>query len=192
MIKGRLVTLRPCEEGDIPALQAIDADPVVRSGVVGWDWPRSLREMTTWYGEQVRDSTRRWIIEDDRAQIVGVTGLWDIDWRNRNALTGIKLGGRVDARGRGLAADAIKLVMAFAFYDVGLERLYAAAMETNTASIHVYCGKCGWSQEGRSRKHIWRGGRFVDLIHMGIQRSEFDTLDDSSGYRSLVLTGADD
>lgn len=189
MIRGKLVALRPYEEGDIAALQAIDSDPVVRTGVVGWDWPRSRREISAWYDEQAGGPNRRWIIEDDHAQIVGVTGLWDVDWHNRNALTGIKLGGAVGARGNGFGIDAIKLTMAFAFYDVGLERLYASALETNAASIHVYCNRCGWTQEGRSRNHIWRGGSFVDLIHMGIQKSEFDALSDAHDYQNIVTSG---
>jgi RimJ/RimL family protein N-acetyltransferase len=118
---------------------------------------------------------------------IGVTGLWDVDWQSRNAQTALKLGGVVGARGAGFGADAIKAVMAFAFYDVGLERLYSTILEDNVASLRAYCGKSGWQQEGRARRHVWRHGDWVDAIHVAALKSDFDALPDADVYRSLVL-----
>jgi RimJ/RimL family protein N-acetyltransferase len=158
--------------------------------VVGWGWPSSLRELDRWHAASQGNQTHRWVVLDGKSNIVGVTGLWDVDWHNRNALTAVKLGGVPNARGRGLGTDAIKLLMAYAFYDVGLERLYSSILAHNAASLTAYVDNCGWSVEGTSRRHVWRHGKFVDLLQIGVLRDEFDALPDADEYRSRVLAAA--
>ena len=188
MIHGQHVLIRPIERADLPFVQRLNADPVVRGRVVGWGWPQSLAEQTSWFeGQQSGGPTHRWVVERREGGLVGLTGLWDVDWHNRNALTALKLGGGSAVSGRGLGTDAIKAVMAFAFYDVGLERLYGSILEDNAASIRAYCDKAGWQQEGQARRHVWRHGRWVDLLHVAALRSDFDALPDADLYRTLVL-----
>lgn len=191
MIKGKLVSIRPVEEADLTALKAVNDDPIVRGNVVGWGWPVSLDEQSAWFARQgSSESTQRWVVVDGEDAVIGLTGLWDIDLHNRNALTALKLGGtHPDVRGRGLGTDAIKAVMAFAFYDVGLERLYSTILEDNGASRRAYCDHCGWAVEGVARRHVWRHGGFKDLLSVGILKSDFDQLPDAEDYVDLIRTG---
>lgn len=186
MLKGKLVSIRTMEVPDIPFVKAINDDPIVRANVVGWGWPNSEAEMTRWHGSSQGGSTHRWVVEDREGQVIGVTGLWDVDLQSRHALTALKLGGANDVRGRGLGTDAIKLVMAFAFYDVGLNRLHSSILASNVASHRAYVDKCGWSLEGVSRQHVWRHGQFLDLNQVGILREDFDRLSDAHEYVALV------
>ena len=55
--------------------------------------------------------------------------------------------------------------------------------------MKVYVNKCGWTDEGVARKHVWRHGSFVDLHHVGVLREDFDRLDDSDDYRRLATGG---
>lgn len=187
MLKGKQVTIRTMEAADLNAVKAINDDPGVRANVVGWGWPNSEAEMSRWFSTSQGGGTHRWIVEDDDARPVGVTGLWDVDMQSRHALTALKLGGRHDVRGRGFGTDAIKLVMAFAFYDVGLNRLYSSILSSNAASLRVYVDKCGWTREGLSRQHVWRHGGFVDLIQVGVLKEDFDRLPDAAEYISMVV-----
>lgn len=189
MLKGKLVSIRAMEATDLPEVKAINEDPAVRGRVVGWGWPNSAAEMERWHAGSQGGSTHRWIVEDTEGRVIGVTGLWDVDWQSRHALTALKLGGLSGVRDRGLGTDAIKLVMAFAFYDVGLNRLHSSILETNSASIKAYVEKCGWSIEGTSRMHVWRHGRFLDLLQIGVLREDFDGLPDAEEYRDIVLRG---
>ena len=51
-----------------------------------------------------------------------MTGLYEIDWPNRHAIGPIKLyPPAVTVKGTG--TDVIKTLMAYAFYDVGLQKL---------------------------------------------------------------------
>lgn len=190
MLKGKHVTIRTMEVGDLPYVKAINDDPVVRANVVGWGWPNSEAEMLRWHASSQGGNTHRWVVEDEDSRVIGVTGLWDVDLQSRHALTALKLGGRNEVRGRGLGTDAIKLVMAFAFYDVGLNRLYSSILASNAASLRAYVDKCGWSHEGVSRQHVWRHGKFCDLVEVGILKEEFDKLPDAPAYARAVVTDA--
>jgi RimJ/RimL family protein N-acetyltransferase len=182
MLKGKLVHIRTMEEADLPAVKAINDDPAVRANVVGWGWPNSMTEMQRWHAGSQGGNTHRWVVEDRDQQVIGVTGLWDVDMQSRNALTALKLGGTGDVRGRGLGSDAIKLVMAWAFYDLGLHRLHSTILVDNTASQRAYLEKCGWKREGIAREHVWRHGEFVDVAYVGALRSDFDALPDAQEY----------
>ena len=189
MICGKMIRLRNIEEHDLEAVLAVNEDPVVRANVVGWAWPNSLADQRKWFEEQSSGATHRWVVLDDADRVLGLTGLWDVDMQNRHALTALKLGGANTPRGRGLGTDAIKTVMAFAFYDVGLVRLYGSIIDFNEASMRAYCGKCGWSLEGTARRHVWRHGEFHDLHQVGILKDEFDRLDDASFYVDRINNG---
>jgi RimJ/RimL family protein N-acetyltransferase len=176
------------EREDMPFVHRLNADPVVRARVVGWGWPTSLSEQTSWFEAQGRgDHTHRWVVERLDGAPIGVTGLWDVDWHNRNALSALKLGGGPEVRGAGFGTDAIKAVMAYAFHEVGLERLYSTILADNAASIRAYCDKSGWQVEGRARRHIWRHGRWVDLLHVAALKSDFAALPDVDVYRRLII-----
>lgn len=170
---GRL-NLRPIERDDLPFLRDLANDPVVRANVVGWDWPLSLSGQEKWFERGVDTATtRRFIVEGDDGQPVGLTGLWNIDWHNRTAVSAIKIGGRHNLRGRGYGKRSVWAIMDFAFNDVGLTRLYSTILEFNEASLATYIDKSGWTIEGRARKHVWRGGRYWDAVYIGILRDEY-------------------
>lgn len=168
------VVLRPIEQGDLSFLRDLANDPGVRANVVGWDWPLSLAAQQEWFETGVDTvTTRRFIVENEDSEPVGLTGLWDIDWHNRTALSAVKIGGRPDLRGRGYGTGALWATMAMAFTDVGLHRLYSTILEFNAASIATYVEKSGWRREGVARQHVWRDGQYWDAIYVGILRDEY-------------------
>lgn len=187
MIHGRRVALRTMEEADLASVKAINDDQNVRGNVVGWAWPTSMVEMAAWFQRSHGGPTHRWVVVDEQDRVLGVTGLWDVDLQSRNALTALKMGGGSGERGKGAGTDSIMITMAFAFYDVGLHRLYGAILRDNVASTRAYVDKCGWTVEGVSRQHVWRHGCFVDLQHVGILKEEFDSLPDAAEYVDLIV-----
>jgi RimJ/RimL family protein N-acetyltransferase len=187
MFHGKKVKIRPLEVSDATDLKRLNEDPAVRGNVVGWALPNSETELTEWLKRAADGRTVRWAVTDLMDDtFIGLSGLWNIDWHNRNAETALKLGGREGLRGRGLGTDAIMIAMAIAFYDVGIHRLYTTILETNTASRKAYIDKCGWQEEGTSREQVWRHGAYRNLIHIGILKDEFDSLPDADEYRALI------
>jgi len=182
MILGKKVRFRPVEESDIGFCQELFNDPDLRGNVVGWDFPVSLDAQQQWFKSLAKAKNNiRFIIETHDGIPIGLTGLWDIDWHNRNALTAIKLKGE-GLKGKGYGRDAIMTMNAFSFYDVGLHRLWGAILDFNVPSYKVYVEKSGWKVEGRLRQHVYRNGSFRDLYYVACLRDDFLMVQDANDY----------
>jgi [ribosomal protein S5]-alanine N-acetyltransferase len=73
---------------------------------------------------------------------------------------------------RGYATEAAVAAVAFGFETLRLNRIYAHHSAGNLASGRVL-EKIGMRHEGRSRQHIQKWGRFVDLENYGMLAEEF-------------------
>jgi RimJ/RimL family protein N-acetyltransferase len=175
MLTGKLVALRPVEPEDLRFLTDLANHPDVRGNVVGWDWPVAHDAQRAWLSASHSNrTTRRLTVTTPSGEPIGLTGLWEIDWHNRSALTAVKLMPGLAPKGAG--TDSIMTVMAWSFYEVGLRRLHSTILHFNAASLGAYVRKCGWRVEGQEREAVFRGGRWHDLIRVAILRSEFDAL----------------
>lgn len=186
MFRGKQVVIRPIEVEDQQFITELNADPVVRANVVGWGFPQSLHQQQRWFTGGNESDNHRWLVMDGEGKRIGLTGLWQVNWHDHNAEVAIKLGGSANVRGRGLGTDTLKAVMAFAFFDVGLHRLHATILSTNEASIRLFVNQAGFRHEGVSREHVWRHGRYVDLLQLGALREDFEALPDASDYISRI------
>ncbi|MDH3744181.1 MAG: GNAT family N-acetyltransferase [Acidobacteriota bacterium] len=172
MIRGKKVFFRAIEEGDLEALGEWANDPVISDLVVGWSFPVSMADQREWFEASRRDpATRRFIVESEEDGVLGLTGLWNIDWHNRHALTALKLGS-ASVRGKGYGTDAIMTLMKYAFFEVGLNRLWSAILPYNIGSYKAYVEKCGWKVEGRLRQEIFRHGKYHDLYRVAVIRED--------------------
>jgi RimJ/RimL family protein N-acetyltransferase len=182
MIHGKHVALRPIEPEDLPFLTHLANDAEVSGRVVGWDFPVPLHAQGDWLAASAANrSTRRLaVVEVATDETVGMTGLWDIDWHNRDALTAVKLDPRFS--GRGLGRDTVMTVNAWAFYVVGLRRLHSTILDFNGPSMGAYVGRSGWVVEGRERGSVFRRGEWVDQYQVACLRPDFDALDDAESY----------
>ncbi|MEZ4728519.1 MAG: GNAT family protein [Caldilineaceae bacterium] len=73
---------------------------------------------------------------------------------------------------RGYGADAVRLLLAYAFRHHNVYRVYLSVNSNNTRAIGAY-GRCGFVEEGRLRSHVWSNGEYIDLVQMGILRDEW-------------------
>ena len=105
-------------------------------------------------------------------EVIGVISLGKVDWISRNAELGVFIGNK-DLWGQGLGSEAIVLLLDYAFNVLSLIKVYLRVIEYNRRAIRAYV-KVGFREVGRLRKHIFRGGRFWDVIIMEIHSDEFD------------------
>ena len=75
--------------------------------------------------------------------------------------------GDIDYWGKGIAAEAIKLVVDFAFTQLKLRRLQAGAFEDNIGSIKAL-EKAGFELEGRFREKLYTQGKWQDHLYYGL------------------------
>ena len=182
MIEGKKVRFRPVEEDDLNFCQLLFNDPYIRSAVVGWGFPVSIDAQKKWFKSLSADRNNiRLIVENLNGDAIGLTGLWDIDWHNRNALTAIKLKAE-GIKGKGYGRDSVMAMNAFSFFDVGLHRLWGTIIDYNIPSFKVYVEKSGWRTEGILRNHIFRNGAFHNLYYVACLKEDFMNVQDAEDY----------
>lgn len=186
MLIGEKLLLRPIELSDGELLQSLMNNALVSENVVGWSFPVSLHSQENWIKNSSNNSTnyRLVIVDNETNEAIGITGLWDIDWHNQMAFSGIKILPQKIKKGFG--TEAIMLTQAWAFYVVGLRRLHGAILDFNGPSMGAYIKKCGWRVEGRQREAIFRKGGWHDLYNVAILKKDFDKLPDAQGFIALV------
>ncbi len=166
---GDRVRLRAFRDDDAEAITRLVALPEVAGTLELWARsPYRLAEAQDFLARRSADSPH-WAVEcvADGA-FLGVTGLEPIDWRNRHAEWGIWLG-PASRWGRGYGGQACRLAVSYAFWELGLEKVCLQVLPDNERARRAYA-RSGFTEEGRLRRHIFRQGRFDDLIVMAVHR----------------------
>lgn len=101
---------------------------------------------------------------------IGNIYLRQINWISRRAELSIFIGD-LQHRSRGFGQSAVKQLLAYAFNDLGLKRVYLGVLSDNPAAIHIY-EKCGFKIEGTLRNHDFKDGEWKDEIIMGVCAGE--------------------
>jgi len=110
------------------------------------------------------------IVELASGELAGSVELWGIDEHNRMAHVGVEL--LPAFRGRGLGADAVRVVCRYGFALRGLHRLQLETLVDNQAMIAV-AEKLGFTREGATRGSSWVNGGFTDDVIFGLLSDEF-------------------
>jgi len=110
------------------------------------------------------------IVERTSGRSVGTIGLSHIERTHRRAEYGILIG-EPGARGKGLAAEASRLLLDYAFRVLGLVRVYLHVFHDNEAAIRLY-ERVGFAREGLLRRHVSKRGRSRDVVVMAAVRDD--------------------
>ena len=150
-LKGEKVLLRAIEKDDLEFLRSMINDEELERSVVGWSFPTSKYAQEKWYENQIADKNSIRLIAEVDGERIGLASIQDIDWKNRNAMHGIKLFGS-DVKRKGYGTDIVMTIMKYAFEELQLNRLYSTILEYNEASLALY-RKCRMGAR-RSNKRI--------------------------------------
>lgn len=106
--------------------------------------------------------------------LAGLLHLDDVDTINGHAEIGIALTDP-SMRGRGIAAQAINVMLRYAFLELGLERITARIIDGNEPSKKLFTG-LGFVHEGVMRHFVLRGGKYLSMHIYGLIRSDWQSL----------------
>ena len=76
--------------------------------------------------------------------------------------------------GRGIMSEAVRVVLDYAFQQLGVDRIFASAFEYNLASMRIL-EKNGFKAEGVARGAVMKEGKRIDEYKYGILREEFNS-----------------
>jgi RimJ/RimL family protein N-acetyltransferase len=165
-----VVTLRPPDERDLAAIERGIADP---------DVIRSFGRPALAADEVLERNRQRWeggtgatfAICERRDECLGHVFVNLAATRRGNAGVGYWL--LPEARGRGLATRAVRLVSLWALGDLGLARLGLYAEPWNRAS-HRVAERSGFQLEGTLRAYAEIDGRRVDFVSYSLLPSDLE------------------
>jgi len=176
VIRGRVTGLRAIEERDLAQLLDWRNRPELRR------YFREYRELNStqqraWFDAKVNGdtATRMFSIVEldggEEGRLLGAAGLCYIDWVNRSADFSIYIGADglyIDDR---YAPDAARTMAAYAFDELGLNRLWTELYEFDDRKIRFF-GGLGFSLDGRFRQTHWAEGRWHDSVFYSLLASD--------------------
>ena len=108
------------------------------------------------------------VVEQPRGDLIGFGRLALDPHQPRAATMGFAL--RTSSWGHGYGLETVQLLLAVAFEDLDLHRVWGARSPTNEASARTM-ERAGMVVEGRIREHIQRGGQWRDsIVHAVLDR----------------------
>jgi RimJ/RimL family protein N-acetyltransferase len=169
---GTNVYLRPLERADAPRIVPWFNDPEVTATLERYR-PLDLQEEEAFIERAYRSEhdLPLGIALRETDQLIGVTGLHQIDPRNRHATFGICIGEKSEW-GKGHGTEVTALMVAYAFRELNLNRVWLRVYEQNRSGIRAY-EKVGFRREGVLRQDRFHEGRYWDTFVLGILRQEW-------------------
>lgn len=171
----KLITLgiRPLEAGDAAELYAlVKANPDLEEWMP-WAADQDLAATERFISaaeEQLRDGKGFQAAIEPGEGIVGVVGLHEIDWVNRNTSIGYWLA--EGARGRGVMTNAVRALLDHAFGELELHRIEIHCAPENRPSRAIP-ERLGFREEARLRDTERVGGRYLDSVIYGLLAEEW-------------------
>jgi ribosomal-protein-alanine N-acetyltransferase len=171
-LDGEQIYLRPLERGDAATIQPwVNDQAVTRTLLLYRPLSRESEEEFIDRMNKSESGVVFGIVERGGDQLVGAAGLPEIDFRNRHASFGVFIGDR-SKWGRGIGSEATYLVTKYAFETLNLNRVWLHVTTENVAGIRAY-EKAGFRREGLLRQHLYREGRYFDIVSMAVLREEW-------------------
>jgi RimJ/RimL family protein N-acetyltransferase len=128
-----------------------------------WEqWYQSIKEQP--------DDRMTWMIEHEN-RCIGSAGLHHISRTDKNAAFAIGIWD-VTKFGCGIGTEATKLVLKYAFTELGLHRVDLKVLDYNMRGIRCY-EKCGFKVDGVLRENALIEGEYHSDIVMSILEDEF-------------------
>lgn len=175
MIVGERVRLRAISRKDLPDFVTWLNDPEVGENITIY-YPLSNEQEEKWFAEMLTHIVEEHPLgiearDQDDWKLIGNIGFINIDQHERSAEIGIFIGEK-DYWGKGYGTEAMRLMVAYGFQNLNLNRIFLRVYETNQRGIHCY-EKAGFQQEGRLRQAHFHKGMYIDVLMMSILKDEW-------------------
>jgi RimJ/RimL family protein N-acetyltransferase len=187
-LTGERILLREFAPSDVAALLAIHSDPrVLRyyAPEVGTpDQVQKLVEMfIEWSNENPRQNFQLAIIDRTSNALLGSCGVQTKGCLPSQAEFGIGIG--ADWWGRGIAREASRTILRFAFSELGLQEVRGVAVSENEA-VSKFAGQLGFKRGSPRQGDTWMTERNWSAVDWTITRDTWELIN----RRSLAIAGS--
>lgn len=169
------VYLRALELEDYKRIHEIRSEQDVIAGYSKYNTYASSENDKKWVESRIfnKEEVTCAICLKETDELIGVVFLLDIDMHNRVGHCPVF----IDKAywGKGYGTEVRMLILKYAFYERGLNRIYACVNEDNVGSIKML-QKCGFVVEGKMRKSHFSNGDYKDQYVLGCLKEDFDKI----------------
>lgn len=176
MLTGKRVTLRGLRRDDLPRLWEFNNDLEVElAGGGDPPYPQAQERLIADFERDTSEGgrDRSWFAIEVDNTFIGRCGLFNPNETARTIELGIGIGDK-SYWGKGYGREAVGLLLHYAFVYLNYRRVWLWVHADNERAIRSYRA-CGFVEEGRLRQHMFSNGRYVDVVYMGILRSEWQS-----------------
>ena len=129
---------------------------------------------TDWFNSLQNDSSRKmFMISYDKIKI-GICGLINIDYKNKNADIAIIIA-KIDLHSQGIGTLALTHLLDYGFKKLHLNRIGAEVIEYNKNSIRFF-KKSKFKTDVIHRDVIWRNNRWWNINSMSVLKEDFNEI----------------
>jgi RimJ/RimL family protein N-acetyltransferase len=168
-----VVLIRRLEAADAPAFAQGFVDDPTLGVMVGTETDPTAEEVVARELADRPPGTVPALVIGDAArdgEFLGGIGIYRLDRRHRRGEVGFWL--TPEARGRGLASRAVRLVTSWAFETLDLERVELTTTPDNAGS-RALAARLGFTEEGTMRSRNLERGRRVDVMMFAVLKDEW-------------------
>lgn len=165
-----VVTIRKFQRTDIPKKVEWINNPE-NNQFLHYDLPLTVEKTEKWFANHESDNNRYDAVIEADGIPVGTIGLLSIDRKNSKAEYYIAMG-ETEYKGKGIAKEASRLILAYGFEKLGLNRIYLFTETENIKAQRLF-EKVGFIREGILKQDVFSHGQFVDRIAYGYLREDW-------------------
>ena len=175
-LSGEQIYLKPFSRTDIPIWHNWFNSQELTEHMNKGAYPNTeeaQEEFFQWLSKSKNDVQLAIVLKANDS-LVGIVGIHSIEWLHRRGDVSIFV---ADTKhwGKGIATEAISLIVRHAFTKLNLRRLTSGMSSLNTGSRKSF-EKNGFVIEGTLREHFFYKGSYVDELMMGLLREDWERL----------------
>ena len=175
MIAGNKISLKAVERKDLEQLRNW------RNNINFRKYFREFKEISDyeqekWFDDKIKkdDKTIMFSIRDLKNNVlIGCCGLVYINWKDRHADLSLYIGKNdLYIDDNGLAEESCKLLLDYAFSDIGLNKVWTEIYEFDQKKYNLF-EKIGFSQDGILRQNYWFEGKWWNSIILSVLNKDY-------------------
>ncbi len=125
-----------------------------------------------WYNKMQNDNSKKMFMILYGKTKIGICGLIDIDYENKNAKIAIIIGEKI-LHGKGIGTIVISRLLKYGFEKLELHKINSEVIEYSKNSIHLF-EKSQFKLDATYRDTIWRNNRWWNMKSMSIFKKDFN------------------
>ena len=173
LITNRLI-LRPFTLSDVDLLCLLAGDRRISDMCLNIPYPYSPENGVSWISEHKdafieKKAVIFAVCQKDNGDLLGAIAL-ELEKSDKRGEIGYWIG--YPYQNKGYATEAVLAMLQYGFRTLSLNRITATTIAWNNVSARIL-DKTGFQKEGVLRNHVFKKGKFTDIVMWGILQDEF-------------------